>query len=210
MEICWPSCSGCQSSKANTACANASASSFVSDRRSTRPSLWTQVWGPKLADQTGRREVVRSVLRNVRFGSKADFAECETNVRFAPESGHLVERDVHFVPLTDSCTAAKRSIRSPCQRWSVASVAQWPRQAIDKAAPTGWKCFHLLAWRRGHLPKTPALKLFAPQYECDHGGRCNPVPHARFVVWQGFTPEKMPATSLPFLGQVPQNVWCTT
>jgi hypothetical protein len=24
------------------------------------------------------------------------------------------------------------------------------------------------------------------------------------------TPEKMRASSLPFLGQVPQNVWCTT
>jgi hypothetical protein len=25
---------------------------------------------------------------DVRFGSKADIAECETNVRFAPKSGH--------------------------------------------------------------------------------------------------------------------------
>ena len=40
--------------------------------------------------------------------------------------------------------------------------------------------------------------------------RCNPVPHARLVAWQGFTPEKLPASSLLFLGQVPQNVWCTT
>ena len=26
--------------------------------------------------------------QNVRFGSKADIAECETNVRFTPKSGH--------------------------------------------------------------------------------------------------------------------------
>ena len=32
---------------------------------------------------------------NVRFGSKADIAECETNVRFTPESG--------FVPNSGHC-----------------------------------------------------------------------------------------------------------
>jgi len=29
---------------------------------------------------------------NVRFGSKADIAECETNVRFTPKSGHSLRR----------------------------------------------------------------------------------------------------------------------
>ena len=59
---------------------------------------------------------------------------------------------------------------------------------------------------------------------CDHCGeravwgfRDRDVPEYRFVRGEippaadfGFTPEKMPASSLPFLGQVPQNVWCTT
>src|SRR5262249_46697921 len=41
-----------------------------------------------VAGQTGRLEVVKTALSNVRFGSKVDIAQCETNVRFTPKSGH--------------------------------------------------------------------------------------------------------------------------
>jgi len=41
-----------------------------------------------VAGQTGRLEVVKTALRNVRFGSKADIEACPRNVRFTPESGH--------------------------------------------------------------------------------------------------------------------------
>jgi hypothetical protein len=40
--------------------------------------------------QTSGLEGVGVRTANVRFGSKADIAEWETNVRFTPESGHLL------------------------------------------------------------------------------------------------------------------------
>jgi hypothetical protein len=41
-----------------------------------------------VAGQTGSLEVVGSALGNVRFGSKADIAGCQADVRFNPKSGH--------------------------------------------------------------------------------------------------------------------------
>jgi hypothetical protein len=38
--------------------------------------------------QTGRLEVDKTALSNVRFGSKADIAAFPINVRFTPKSGH--------------------------------------------------------------------------------------------------------------------------
>src|SRR5215469_1044648 len=38
--------------------------------------------------QTGRVEVVRRSLADVRFGSKADISACPRHVRFTPKSGH--------------------------------------------------------------------------------------------------------------------------
>jgi hypothetical protein len=36
----------------------------------------------------GQKQTLTRLMTDVRFGSKADIAECETNVRFAPKSGH--------------------------------------------------------------------------------------------------------------------------
>jgi hypothetical protein len=41
-----------------------------------------------VAGQTGRLEVVKTALANVRFGSKADIVRDQLNVRFTPKSGH--------------------------------------------------------------------------------------------------------------------------
>ena len=41
-----------------------------------------------VAGQTSSLEVVGSVLGNVRFGSKADIASIERDVRSTPKSGH--------------------------------------------------------------------------------------------------------------------------
>src|SRR5215831_4422319 len=41
-----------------------------------------------VAGQTGWLEVDKTALGDVRFGSKADIASDQPNVRFTPESGH--------------------------------------------------------------------------------------------------------------------------
>jgi hypothetical protein len=41
-----------------------------------------------VAGQTGRLEVVKLALGNVRFGSKADIHPHSADVRFTPKSGH--------------------------------------------------------------------------------------------------------------------------
>jgi hypothetical protein len=45
-----------------------------------------------VAGQTGRLEVVKTALSNVRFGSKADISVVVIDVRFTPESGHRSAR----------------------------------------------------------------------------------------------------------------------
>jgi hypothetical protein len=41
-----------------------------------------------VAGQTGRLEVVKTALSDVRFGSKADIQAPSSDVRFTPKSGH--------------------------------------------------------------------------------------------------------------------------
>jgi hypothetical protein len=48
-------------------------------------------------------------LLDVRFGSKADIGKRRDDVRSTPKSGHREACwDVRFVPIADSCTAAKK------------------------------------------------------------------------------------------------------
>ena len=57
--------------------------------------------------QTGRLEVVRELLGNVRFGSKADMGLPLIDVRLPPKADiGSTYQDVRFVPEADSCTAA--------------------------------------------------------------------------------------------------------
>jgi hypothetical protein len=57
-----------------------------SRRRIASPQCSEQ--GIIVAGQTGRQEVVKTALSNVRFGSKADIAGCLINVRFTPKGGY--------------------------------------------------------------------------------------------------------------------------
>jgi hypothetical protein len=61
-----------------------------------------------VAGQTGRLEVVKTALGDVRFGSKADIASGPLDVRFTPRKRTLVELvlDVCFVPQADIGKAA--------------------------------------------------------------------------------------------------------
>jgi hypothetical protein len=57
-----------------------------SRRRIASPQCSGQ--GIIVAGQTGKLEVVKTALSNVRFGSKADIGLPAIDVRFTPKSGH--------------------------------------------------------------------------------------------------------------------------
>ena len=58
-----------------------------------------------VAGQTGSLEVVKTAIRNVRFGSKADIEARPINVRFTPESGHR-NRPAYYLRRTSSGSLA--------------------------------------------------------------------------------------------------------
>src|SRR6516165_5426 len=72
-----------------------------------------------VAGQTGRLEVDKTALGDVRFGSKADIAPSPTNVRFTPKSGH--------------CIAPQR-MSAMCQKRTIVRCGERRRYSITSSA----------------------------------------------------------------------------
>jgi hypothetical protein len=103
-----------------------------------------------VASQTDRLEVVKTALSNVRFGSEADMARLNFDVRFTPESRHSPTRS--GCPLWATSGLMQRSKKD---HYSITSSAATSRPG-GTVRPSAFAVLRLMT-ESGHSPLHPII-----------------------------------------------------